>query len=420
MHYSGLALKLRAQIHDFSGKLSSRFSRPQRRFVEQMIYGIQASGDVKLSEIARSLNERIRLLKTETRLSRNLADDGLEEALLADIAAMGARRVHNDTLLLLDLTDVRKDFAKKMEHLATVRDGSTGELVPGYWMMKVVGCEVEQRRMAPLYQSLYSADAPGFVSENEEILKAVELISTHSKKRGVWVMDRGGSRRALIDRFLDCSLRFIVRLRADFPLVFRDTARSALAIAAGCPMVYSEGIVIEDHQGEKGYTIHFGSRPVTVPGRAERMHLVVVTGFGEEPIMLLTNRELKRTRTSLWFVVGGYLTRWRVEEAIRFVKQSYRLEDIRVRGYRSLKNLVALVLCAAYFAAVHLGEGFQLRALTRKVIRAAKRVFGIPDFHYYAIADGIAAILSRSSKGPLCASATPPPPDNQQWLFNTF
>ena len=91
-----------------------------------------------------------------------------------------------------------------------------------------------------------------------------------------------------------------------------------------------------------------------------------------------------------------------------------------MRGYRSLKNLVALVLCAAYFAAVHLGEGLNLRALTHKVIRAAKRIFGAPDFHCYSIADGISAIQSRSSKGQLCASSPPIPQDNQQCLFNIF
>ena len=122
----------------------------------------------------------------------------------------------------------------------------------------------------------------------------------------------------------------------------------------------------------------------------------------------------------LWFVVGGYLTRWRVEEAIRFVKQSYRLEDIHVRGYQSLKNLVALVLCVAYFAAIHLGEGLSLRALTHNVIKAPKRIFGAPVFHYYAIADGIAAILRRCSKGPLCAPAPPKHTDKQQWLFDTL
>ena len=420
MHYSGLALKLREQIHDFSGKLLPHFSRPMRRFTEQMIFGIQASGDVKLSEVARSLNERIALSKTETRLSRNLSGDSLEESLLFDIAKMGARRVRKDTLLLIDPSDVCKPYARKMEYLATVRDGSAGELVKGYWMMEVVGCELEQRRITPLYQSLYSADAPGFLSENDEILKAVELVSTHSKKRGVWVMDRGGSRKKLFDAFLDRSLRFIVRLRSDFRLNFRGISRPALELAATCPTPYSEAAAIEDQQEQKGYTIHLGFRPVKVPGRAEQMYLVVVTGFGKEPLMLLTNVALKRTRKSLWFVVGGYLTRWRVEEAIRFVKQSYRLEDIRVRGYQSLKNLVALVLCAAYFAAIHLGEGSTLRALTHTVIKAAKRIFGVPAFHYYAIADGIAAILRRCSKGPLCAPAPPKHTDNQQWLFDTL
>ncbi len=73
MDYSGLGVKLRQKMHEFSGKLSSKSSKPQRRFVGQMLYGIEASGDVKLSEIARSLNERIPLSKTETRLSRNRA-----------------------------------------------------------------------------------------------------------------------------------------------------------------------------------------------------------------------------------------------------------------------------------------------------------------------------------------------------------
>ncbi len=420
MHYSGLALKLRGQIHDFSGKLSPHFSKPTRRFIEQMLYGIQARGDVKLSEIARSLNERIPLIKTETRLSRNLKEDGLEESLLFDIAKMGSRRVKKDTLLLIDPSDVCKPHAKKMEHLAFVRDGSTGEIVKGYWMCEVVACECESRRITPLYQSLYSADAPGFVSENDEILKAVRLISTQTKGRGVWVMDRGGSRRILIEDFLDNSRRFIVRLRSDFSLMFRGASRSVLEIAATCSMPYSERIVIEKHGERKAHTIHFGFRPVKIPGRDEQMCLVVIKGFGEEPLMVLTNLKLKRTRKSLWFIVGGYLTRWRIEDTIRFIKQSYRLEDIRVRSYRSLKNLVALVLCAAYFAAVYLGETINLTSLLHKVIRASKRIFGAPDFHYYAIADGIAAILERTSKGPLCASPPPIHPDRQQWLFDTL
>ena len=40
--------------------------------------------------------------------------------------------------MALDLNDITKDYAKTMEYLAEVRDGSTGELGVGYWLSSVV------------------------------------------------------------------------------------------------------------------------------------------------------------------------------------------------------------------------------------------------------------------------------------------
>ncbi len=65
--------KLRDQINKFSGELSRGLSKPRRRFVEEMIYGIQARGSVHLTEVARALDERISLKKTHERLSNNLS-----------------------------------------------------------------------------------------------------------------------------------------------------------------------------------------------------------------------------------------------------------------------------------------------------------------------------------------------------------
>jgi hypothetical protein len=134
---------------------------------------------------------------------------------------------------------------------------------------------------------------------------------------------------------------------------------------------------------------------VKLPGRDEQLYLVVVKGVGNKPMMLLTDVAVKRTRSRLWFIVSSYLSRWLIEETIRFIKQSYRLEDIRVLDYERLKNLVALVLAAAYFSAVWLGESLKLTVLSTRVAQVAKRFFGVPDFHYYALADGIAMLLSR-------------------------
>ena len=123
-------------------------------------------------------------------------------------------------------------------------------------------------------------------------------------------------------------------------------------LAKGCPLWYRETIVKEDRGDEKTYHLEYGYRKVRFPGRKEELWLVVVTGFGKKPMMLLTSIPQRKNRSCLWFVVDGYLTRWRIEEAIRFTKQSYNLEDIRVLRYQRLCNLIVLVLAVSYFAAV--------------------------------------------------------------------
>ena len=132
-----------------------------------------------------------------------------------------------------------------------------------------------------------------------------------------------------------------------------------------------------------------------MPGRTERLWMVVVTGFGKEPLMLLTTEEMENKRQRLWWAIEAYLTRWRIEETIRFVKQSYQLEDIRVLTYERLRNMMGLVLAASYFAAVYLGVRAKMEILVTHVLKASKRIFGIPDFMYYAIADGIRELLHR-------------------------
>ena len=85
--------------------------------------------------------------------------------------------------------------------------------------------------------------------------------------------------------------------------------------------------------------------------------------------------------------------------------------------YDRLKNMVTLVLAAAFFAAVRLGEELKLAVLAHHVTRLAKRFFGVPDFHYYALADGIATLLAWSAKGPLRSRTPRLPSDPQQFLF---
>lgn len=399
MHVTQVAYRLREQLGKFSGIFIPHFSKPKARFIAQVIYGLQAGGDVKLSNISRALGEEIALKKTEERLSRHLDTPGLGQRVNELISAEGARRVRGDTLIVIDPTDIRKSYARKMPYLAKVRDGSSGELVPGYWGCVAIACDPRKRRVTPLHQRLWSAKAPDFESENAQLLEVIDTIRAHTGRRGIYVMDRGGDRIRLFEPLLERGLRFIVRQLGSRDLLYRGRLQSAASLAQSCPMAYTETVFKQEESGEqRSLTLQFGYRAVKLPGRAEQLYMVVVRGLGQEPMMLLTNMALLPSRKSLWFVVEGYLTRWLVEESIRFIKQSYRLEDIRVLSYERLRNLTALVLAAAFFAAVWLGESVRLAVLTSRVTHVARRFFGVPQFHYYALADGIAFLLRRLTR----------------------
>ncbi len=77
--HSKMAGKIKAQITRFAHQMALGFKRPDKKFICQMLYGIQASKDVKLSNIARALGEEIALIKTEARLSRNVGKAGRQQ-----------------------------------------------------------------------------------------------------------------------------------------------------------------------------------------------------------------------------------------------------------------------------------------------------------------------------------------------------
>jgi len=402
MHDSKIRSRLKAQLTKFCAELCAGLSRPLEKFACQMLFGIQASQDVKLSNIARSLKEEIPLIETEKRLSRNLKAEDLENELTPQLVSMASQRVRPNTVLALDLSDIRKEYAQKMEYLATVRDGSSGELHQGYWLCDVTAAEVNGSEIVPLYQKLYSAEAKDFRSENDEVLAAVDLIRGHTQGRGIWVIDRGGDRKKLLEPLLDRAERFVIRSTGKRSVIDRRNLCGTVAEVAGrCRLTHKARIVkIQDGQ-EKVYELRYGTLPVQLPGRSEKLWLVVIAGFGEEPLMLLTNVPVvARDSQSVWWIVQVYLTRWKIEETFRFIKQSYNLEDIRVMKYQRLKNLVVLVTAAAYFAATFLGQQMKLRILCEKLLIISQRFFGIPPFRFYALADGIRQVLSQATLSP--------------------
>ena len=165
----------------------------------------------------------------------------------------------------------------------------------------------------------------------------------------------------------------------------------------GCHCPCRRQLTIRREGEVKKKTISVGHGAVRLPFHDGWLWLVVVKGYGEEPLMLLTNLEVDRVGALR--VLEIYLTRWKCEESYRFIKQAYNLEDVRVLSYTALRNMMVLVQAVFYFISVELGKKLKLNILLKKIYEKAKRFFEIPDFRQYAIADGIYRILFASKTG---------------------
>ena len=363
-----------------------------------MLFGIQAARDTLVSEIARSLQEDILAKKKQERLEHHLQADGLDDNIHGSLLCDAASSIHEDTLIIIDPTDVQKPYAEKMPYLAKVWDGSKGKVGDnlGYTLCMAIACENGCRRIVPLMLRLWSSVHPEYASENDEVCQVVGQIASATNRRGIFVYDRGGDGDNMFKFYIDHGYDFIVRLAGDRNLLnwggkTKDSMVLAEALARQCTLRYEDSVLYKSHNTVHNIRIKYGSMPVRLPVRPEaELRLVVVKWpKGEKPMMPLTTLDAVRTRKALWEVVQGYITRWRVEETIRYIKQSYRLEHMRLLDYQRLKNMAALVVAVSYFAAAWLGRKVKLEALANHVAKVSRKMYEAPEFFYYAIADGL-------------------------------
>jgi len=368
---SKLTYKIKLQLSRFAGCLTEGWGKVANRFVGEMLYGIQAAGDVKVSEVSRALRESIPLIKTENRLCRNLSKEDLTAPVNRRVARKGAPRVKKDTVLAVDIGDLRKEYATEMENLARIWDGSTGEMAWGYWLCQVVGAHPTGDQVIPLYGELYSQKEQGFRSENSRMLRAIHTVMRTTEGRGIIAIDRGGDRRKILHPLMEKGRRFVVRQDGDRHVLMPGGKKKSVCSAGRwCRTTAERKVEIEKGGKREVKHLILGSMPVRLPEKPEeQLWLVVIRGFGKEPVMLLTNVEPEEGVDHPVWIGDLYLTRGKCEEAYRFLKQSYNLEDVRVRSYVALRNTYALLQAVMFFVSIVIGARAKVSLIFKKSVR---------------------------------------------------
>jgi hypothetical protein len=79
-----------------------------------MLDVIQAGKEIRLSNIARSLQENIELIQTVDRLSRNLSKEDFSDHINEEVIRLADDKITDDMAISIDLGDIMKHYTKAM------------------------------------------------------------------------------------------------------------------------------------------------------------------------------------------------------------------------------------------------------------------------------------------------------------------
>lgn len=339
---TALTTPIRRRLSTSARGIAGPFTDSRRRnFITDMLTGLVVAGHVHLTAVARGISHGDGDIHAiEKRLSRNLTSEHWEADPIADeLLRRSATPVTDDTLIIGDTTDLAKYYAKHLEGLGRVHDGSDpdGRIAPRYCVFEAYARVGTWQLFPPLVEPLkvYAGAATG---ENAELLRHILRVHEATGHKGTWVLDRGFDRRELFGPLVKNAVAFVVRRRGDRAVRTadgRDVTIAALVAEQVCPTpkpwphggVATTVEVWLPEVGADPFLLVIGWR---VPG-------------SERPLVLLVSPAARRAgRTGKWFV-RAYHKRWGVEDATRGIKQQFRVEQFLVRTWRALRRLLWLV-----------------------------------------------------------------------------
>ncbi len=132
-----LMKSISSNLYSFLKKIGKNLPLPDKKFLRDGFVGLLRAGQPMVCQMTRHLpNQKTKFISLPDRLDQHLLknrnfDNNVKEAL----PKVWLLYFQSDAPIILALSDLAKRLAKKMDYLATVRDGSIGKLGNGYWLL---------------------------------------------------------------------------------------------------------------------------------------------------------------------------------------------------------------------------------------------------------------------------------------------
>ena len=121
-HYTSNTYTLKRKFLTFTNKISKNLSKPKRKFVADITYGILASRSCLLTDIVDQLHEPSKKINIVDRLSRHL-EKGTPAVAAASYLQTIKKWIPAQPVIHIDDSDIVKPNGYKFEAFGTVRGG---------------------------------------------------------------------------------------------------------------------------------------------------------------------------------------------------------------------------------------------------------------------------------------------------------
>lgn len=323
------------------------------KFVRNMLVGINRTRSVNLTDIAKGLGENIRLHATHKRLSRNLDNPALAASLSNRLLRLGAADVTDDTRLIVHQYELNKKYARKVEFLPEPGPDSTS----GFKVCEILASDPNSETYTPLLAKVWSERIPGYVSDAEEIRKALHRVRRATGNKGMFFFDdQSLVGDSLLPILNDPKLRFLTMMQSTkADLLYRNEICSMQSLADSVETPYGRTFFKLIPEGAAGTTketdidvfLHAGAMAVKLPDNDRSLRLIALKSkhrfSGEVATPMLTTETDLRSRKSLMGLVESFLSVHDVLTLHQKIRNSFDPASFRVLTYDRLQLLMTLL-----------------------------------------------------------------------------
>ena len=386
---------LKRKILFFTNKISKQLSRPNRKFIADITYGMLASGSCLLTDVADQLHEPSKKINIVDRLSRHLSH-GTPAAAAASYLRLVKKWVPAEPVIHIDDSDIIKPDGYKFESLGIVRDGSESTRTKniykkGYHVTEA--CVLtKSNHPVSIFSKIHSSSEKGYKAINTITFQAMEQGAALFGK-ATFAMDRGYDDNKMFLKLDELGQDYIIRLKSNRKLLYHNKWTMATELRDRRKGKIKTSVFYKGRNHD-AYLSHV---KVQITASRKDIYLVLVYGITEHPMMLATNKEIK-SKDDVIRVARIYFSRWKIEEYFRCKKQMFRFENFRVRNLAAINALnFYITLCMAFLAMISMES--ESNALKVSIIKSANPVKEKVFFCYYRLAKGISGILSYAKEG---------------------